>query len=433
MCAAGYSGTVPAVEIVPAGPLRAEVSVPGSKSLTNRALICAALAPGRSLLKGVSRSADTRVLVEALRALGVAVEPRPGPALSVEGRGPTSASAALSMGNAGTSLRFVTALAAAGKGEVMIDGDERMRERPIGGLVDALRGLGAEISYAGREGFPPVRIVGRGLRGGRVEVEGATSSQFLSAVLLAAPSAAGAVEARPQGALSSRGYVDMTLQVMEAFGVRPAAPWRIEPTPYRACEFRVEADAAAAGYWFAMAAATGGRVRVEALGSGCRQPEIGLLDDLAAMGAKVERGAGFTVAEGGPLRGIDADLNDRPDSVPALAAVALFAKGRTRIRNVAHLRHKESDRLAALARELGKCGARVVEHRDGLEIDPPERVGAATIETYRDHRMAMAFAVAASAAPGLRIQDPDVVGKSYPEFWTALKRAGVAVEWRSNS
>jgi 3-phosphoshikimate 1-carboxyvinyltransferase len=265
-----------------------------------------------------------------------------------------------------------------------------MRERPIGGLVDPLRELGAEIRYPGRKGFPPIEIRARWLKGGPVRVTADESSQFASALLLVG------VDVEVSAAVSAP-YIAMTRQVVREFGR----------------EFHVEPDAAAAGYWWAMAAATGGRARVRGLGPSCAQPEAALARDLERMGR--------------PLRGIDVDMNDHPDSVPALAAVALFAQGPTRVRNVRHLRFKETDRLAALARELGKCGARVVEHADGLEIDPPASVRGAEIETYGDHRMAMSFAVVGSAAPGIVIRDPDCVSKSYPGFWEDVARAGIGV------
>ncbi len=386
--------------------------VPGSKSLTNRALVIAALARGESTLVGASESDDSRHLVTALGALGFEASLD-----RVVGRGGSipATSAELAVGNAGTAFRFLTAMVCLGRGSYRLDGDPRMRERPIRGLVDALRALGAAIHYGAADGCPPLTVVAGGLRGGRVRVAGDTSSQFVSALLMAAPCASAPVELEVVDAVS-RPYIEMTIGVMASFGAQAqvaSTGWRVAAGGYRAQRYDVEADAAAAGYHFARAAVTGKAVSVEGLGAGCRQPEYRLVDDLAAMGARVVKSAGATEVAGGELRGIDVDMNDRPDSVQTLAVVALFAKGRTRIRNVRNLRVKETDRLAALARELAKCGARVVEHADGIEIEPPAVVRGAEIETYGDHRMAMSFAV----VPGATILNPEVVSKSYPGFW----------------
>ncbi|MBI2932149.1 MAG: 3-phosphoshikimate 1-carboxyvinyltransferase [Planctomycetes bacterium] len=405
------------VEIVPAGPRNIELAVPGSKSLTNRALICAALAEGESRLLNASLSDDSRLLLAALKRLGVECsvdEPRC--EVRIRGGRLPRGEARFELGNAGTSLRFLTSMLCLGQGAFVVDGSGRMRERPIGSLVDALRALGADIRYLASEGFPPIEIRARGLSGGRARVAGDQSSQFLSSLLLAAPYARGPVEVEVDGAVASRPYVDMTRQVMEAFG----------GGPYRACEFSVEGDAAAAGYWWSMAAVTRGRARILGIGAACAQPEMGWVGDLRRMGCRVEASSDWTeVSASGALCGIDAAMNDHPDSVPTLAVAALFAAGPTRVRDVRHLRFKETDRLAALARELTKLGARLVEHSDGLEIDPPVRTTPAEIETYGDHRMAMSFAVAGAAASGIVIVDPECVAKSYPSFWRDAEKAGV--------
>ena len=412
------------VALTPPPSFAADVTPPGSKSVANRALICAALADGKSRIRNFARADDTKLLILALRKLGFKIEPAAPSDLIVEGGTVTSPGADLDLGNAGTSLRFVAAIATLGSGVFTVNGDARMRERPIAGLVDALRGLGAPIGYAGVEGYPPIRIHASGLKGGRVEVDSTASSQFLSALLLVAPLARGPVDIESAGPVSSAGYVDMTRRVMSSFGGEPGKTGR-----YRATDYTVEADAASAGYWAAIAAVTGGRARVRGVRPDGTQPEAAFLEDLRRMGAKVTADEGGTVVEGGPLHGIEADMNGRPDSVPALAVTSLFANGRTRIRNVAHLRHKESDRLAALAHELGKLGARVAEHRDGLDIDPPTSVGRAEIDTHRDHRLAMAFAIAGARVEGILIRDPGVVSKSYPGFWQALAHAGVDLRW----
>jgi 3-phosphoshikimate 1-carboxyvinyltransferase len=416
------------VALIPPKSFDADVALPGSKSVANRALICAALADGMSRIRGFARADDSKLLILALRELGFSIEPAAPSDLVVAGGTVTAAEASLQFGNAGTSFRFAAAVAALGRGVYTLDGDPRLRERPMGGLVAALRTLGAKIDYGGAEGFAPIRIAASGLGGGRAEVDASASSQFLSALLLASPAARSPVELVPVGPVSSGGYVDLTRRVMEAFGVR-ASGLRVEPGRYRAADFTVEPDAASAGYWAAIAAVTGGRAFVRGVRPDGGQPEAAFLDDLRRMGARVEARPEGTLVEGGPLKGIDADLNGRPDSVPALAVTALFAEGPTRIRNVAHLRHKESDRLAALAHELGKLGARVAEHRDGLEIEPPSEVNRAEIETHRDHRLAMAFAIAGARVEGILIRDPECVSKSYPGFWQALAHAGVELRW----
>lgn len=416
MYSAGVEGSW--VALIPPKSFAADVTPPGSKSVANRALVCAALAEGKSRIRGFARADDTKVLILALRHLGFRIEPAAPSDLLVDGGGVTAKEAALNLGNAGTAYRFATAVASLGTGVFTLDGDARMRERPIGGLVAALRVLGSKIDYAGAEGFPPIRVTASGLAGGRVTVDSTASSQFLSALLLVSPLARGPVEIEHAGPVSSAGYVEMTRRVMESFG----------GAKYRGTDYTVEPDAASGGYWAAIAAVTGGRARLR----GVRlegQPESGFLDDLRRMGAKVASDNAGTTVEGGALRGIEADMNGRPDSVPALAVTALFAEGRTRIRNVAHLRHKESDRLASLAHELGKLGARVAEHRDGLDIDPPAAVKRAEIETYKDHRLAMAFAIAGARVEGIMIRDPGVVSKSYPGFWQALAHAGIELRW----
>jgi 3-phosphoshikimate 1-carboxyvinyltransferase len=409
------------VALVPPKSFDADVQPPGSKSVANRALVCAALAEGRSRIRGFARADDTKLFILALRKLGFRIEPAAPADLVVEGGNVTAKEAALDLGNAGTSLRFVTAVAALGTGAFTIDGDARMRQRPVAGLVEPLRALGSRIEYGGAEGFPPIRMTASGLSGGRVRVDSTVSSQFLSALLLVSPLARGPIEVEHAGPVSSAGYVDMTRRVMESFG-GPGGR-------YRATDFTVEPDAASAGYWAAMAAVTGGRARLRGIRPGGPQPEAAFLEDLRRMGARVEASPDGSFVEGAGLRGIDADLNGRPDSVPALAVTALFAEGATRIRNVAHLRHKESDRLAALAHELGKLGARVIEHRDGLEIEPPASVRRANVETYGDHRLAMAFAIAGARVEGILIGTPGVVSKSYPGFWQALAHAGIELRW----
>ena len=435
------------VEIQPSGPLRATIRPPGSKSLTNRALVCAALARGQSLLSGALESDDTRVMIEGLRQLGVAVEQDPGArtirVTGCDGR-PPAASADLMLGNSGTTVRFLTALATLGHGVYRLDGTPRMRQRPIQDLLDALRQLGADAVCQSGTGCPPVLVRAAGLPGGRAEVAGNISSQFLSAVLQAAPCAASKVVLSVRGELVSRPYVRMTLAVMRAFGVRmfiqdSDTEWvrshngntgYIVPAPqsYRGRSYAIEPDASAASYFFAAAAIAGGSVTVVGLDRHCLQGDIVFYDCLRQMGCEIIHGDYFhgdpqITVTGKPLHGIDVNMNAISDTVQTLAAVALFADGPTTIRNVGHIRHKETDRIAALAAELRKFGAEVEERADGLRITPKPLHGAA-IDTYDDHRMAMSMALVGLVVPGVVIRDPGCTSKTYPDFFRDLAGLG---------
>ncbi len=404
----------------------ATVRVPGSKSLTNRALVCAALASGRSRLVGWLESDDTAAMIEGLGRLGVTVE-RVGPDLFVNGTGGEFAIPLhpIDCRASGTTMRFLAACSALVRGRVTLDGVARMRERPIQDLADALSSLGVTVRTVA--GCPPITISGGRLTGGRVAVDASKSSQFLSALLMVAPLAEDEVEivAMP---ITSRPYVDLTLSVMNAFGIsvqlegndtfRVAGGQR-----YRARSYAIEPDATAATYFFAAAAVTGGRIRVEGLSAASSQSDVRFVEVLERMGCNVERGPSW-ISVRGPryLHGVDVDLNALPDSALTLAVVALFARGRTAIRNVPNLRLKETDRMAALQAELAKLGARVETTATDLIVEPPERVTPARIATYEDHRMAMSFAVAGLAVDGIVIQDPECVSKTFPGFFDELKK-----------
>jgi 3-phosphoshikimate 1-carboxyvinyltransferase len=405
------------------------VRVPGSKSLTNRALIISALAIGRSTLTGALDSDDTRVMVDSLRRLGIAVEHDPAAAtIRVEGcAGHVPArEARLFVANSGTSLRFLAAMVAAGQGVYHLDGNPRMRERPAADLIAALNRLGADARSDLGTGCPPLTIRADGLDGGYVSVRGDVSSQFLSGLLLALPYARRATTVEVEGPLVSKPYVDMTLEVMRAFGLNPSnhgyRQFNVEPGRYRGRDYAIEPDASAASYFLAAAAITGGTITIEGLGTRSIQGDMAFVDVLEHMGCRVERAETSTTITGGPLRGVDVDMNAISDTVMTLAAVSLFASGMTRIRNVGHIRHKETDRIAALAAELRKLGATVEEWPDGLVIFPPEQIPPARIATYDDHRMAMAFALVGLKAKGITILDPGCVSKTYPGFWDDLAR-----------
>lgn len=418
-------------EIHPLGsPALAQgVKVPGSKSITNRALLLAAMADGESELRRALFSDDTAHMAAALRQLGVEVQAdAAGERFRVRGCGGrmSPAAATLSAGNAGTAARFLTAFACLGNGEYVVDGSPRMRQRPIDDLAAALRQLGADIECP--SGCPPVRIRAAGLDGGAAAVSGASSSQYLSAILMVAPYARNDVELRVTDELVARPYIDMTIAVMRQFGAsverdgyrcfRVAAGQRYRPQPL----YDVEADASSAHYFWAAAALTGGRVQVDGVGSASLQGDVRFASVLEDMGAAVKWAERDVTVEGpARLRGIDVDMADISDTALTLAVIAPFADDRVRIRNVSHLRIQESDRIAAVAAELRKLGGRVKELDDGWEIEPSALHGG-DVATYDDHRIAMAFAVVGLRVPGVVILDPLCVNKTFPAYFETLER-----------
>ena len=417
------------IEIQPRGPLFATIRPPGSKSITNRALICAALAEGNSRLAGVLDSDDTRVMIDALRRLGVPLHFSPAAEL-VELRGCgghwPAKYANLFIGNSGTSIRFLTAALAAGEGLYRLDGIERMRQRPIGDLLETLRQLGACAYSEANNSCPPVVLRAAGLRGGTAAVRGDISSQFLSGLLMALPYARRDVNLHVIGTLVSQPYVAMTLRVMKSFGVEAYTAGLTQfhfpaGQRYRGCRYEIEPDASAASYFWGAAAITGGEITVTGLHRQALQGDVAFCDCLARMGCEVTyRDNNITVA-GRAKHGITVDMNAISDTVQTLGAVALFAEGATTITGVAHIRHKETDRIGDLARELRKLGATVEEFEDGLRIIPGPASGA-VIETYNDHRMAMSLALAGLRIPGVVINDPGCTAKTYPRFFADFER-----------
>ena len=398
------------------------VRPPGSKSITNRALIAAGLAVGDSTIVDPLRSDDTDAMLECIRRMGVGV--RVGDCeFRVSSRGRLRGGR-LDARASGTTARFVTAAATLAGGPSLVDGTPRMRERPIGPLVDALRALGGTVEAASGK-FPPVRVAGGGLAGGRIGIDGSGSSQFVSAVLLSAPRAEATVTLELGDVVVSKPYLDTTLEVMAAFGAE--ARWldpatiTVAPTGYQATRFPVEADASAAVYPWAAAAITGAAITVEGIDPASTQADMAALRILERMGCRVASGRrGITVSGPEVLSGIDADLNDCPDASLGLAVVAAFASVPSRFTNIANLRIKETDRLAALENELARLGARVVTGPDWISITPG-RPRPARIRTYDDHRMAMAFAVAGLVQPGIVIEDPACVAKTWPGFFGMLE------------
>ncbi len=417
------------ISIPPSGPIDGRIRPPGSKSITNRAMVCAALARGFSTLRGALQSEDTQVMIEALRRLGVAVDHEPASQIvRVAGCGGAipAAQADLYLANSGTSIRFLTVLCSLGHGTFRLDGSPRMRQRPIQDLLDALGHMGVEAVSERGTGCPPVIVRARGLPGGAARVAGNVSSQFLSGLLMSAPYARQPVELEVIGELVSKPYVDMTLSVMGAFGVSVQAEGYRRFVIPRGCYYQgrvydIEPDASAASYFFAAAAITGGRVTVEGLCRHSLQGDVAFCDCLARMGCHVESGPACLTMVGGALRGIDVDMNAISDTVQTLSAVALFAQGPTVIRGVAHIRHKETDRIGALATELRKLGAGVEERFDGLRIVPGP-VRPAEIDTYDDHRMAMSLALVGLRVPGVVIRNPGCTAKTYPGFFDDLAR-----------
>jgi 3-phosphoshikimate 1-carboxyvinyltransferase len=418
------------IEIQPAGPIHGSIRPPGSKSITNRALPCAALAAGVSTLRGALDSEDTRVMIDCLSKLGIRVESEAeGTLLRVHGCGgkiPASA-ADLFVANSGTTIRFLTALVTLGHGTYRLDGIPRMRERPIGDLIEALGQLGADVRSEMNNGCPPVIVEARGLHGATTRVRGDISSQYLSGLLLAAPYASSGFDIVVDGTLVSQPYVLMTLAVMRSFGVVVASDgltcFQIPaPRKYHGCDYAIEPDASAASYFWAAAAITGGRVTVDGLARHALQGDVAFCNCLAQMGCEVEYDKRATTVTGGKLRGVNVDMNAISDTVQTLAAVALFAEGPTTITGVRHIRHKETDRIGDLARELRKFGAIVDELPDGLRISPPAVPQPATIDTYHDHRMAMSLALVGLNVPGVIINDPACTAKTYPRYFDDLAR-----------
>ncbi len=420
---------VSALELEPVGPVRARLEAPASKSVTNRMLVCAALAEGTSLLRRPLESDDSEAMRSALRQLGAGVGDVPdGWRVWGTGGRPARPVAPLDARASGTTMRFLVAVATLAAGPVTVGGRRGLLARPVGPLVAALRRLGARLDD--HDGFPPVTTAGGGLQGGEVALDATASSQFASAVLLAAPYAAAAVTLHA-GGLGAPGYVELTAEVMRRFGASvqrlDRSTWRVRAgAAYQAVEAEVDYDASAAAHLFALAAATGGTVTVTNARGRCTQPDARLPELLAAMGAVVTR-EGLAVTVRGPdtLAPLDADLGPMPDQVTTVAALAALAPGRSRLRNVAVARGHETDRLGALATELAKLGVEVEELPDGLAVHGGHARGPALLRTHDDHRLAMAFAALAARVPGVAIEDPGCVAKTYPAFWEDLARAGL--------
>jgi 3-phosphoshikimate 1-carboxyvinyltransferase len=411
------------LELKPAHRAAGSVRLPGSKSISNRVLLLAGLARGETEIGGLLDADDTRVMREALAKLGVSFS---GNSLKgVAGPFPVK-QAELFLGNAGTALRPLTAALAFSGGEYRLSGVPRMHERPIGDLVDALRGIGARVDYTGREGFPPLAVHPGKISLDRLRVRGDVSSQFLTALLMALPLSGKAARVEVQGELISKPYVEITLNVMQRFGVQVRRTgWRYFDVP--AAEYRspgkiyVEGDASSASYFLAAGVLGGGPVRVEGVGRGSIQGDVRFTEVLERMGAKVSMGEDWIeAAGGGTLKAVDMDMNHIPDAAMTAAVLALFADGPSTLRNIASWRVKETDRLGAMATELRKLGAQVEEGADFLKINPGKLRPDVAIDTYDDHRMAMSFSLAALGGVPVRINDPQCVAKTFPAYFEAF-------------
>ena len=416
------------VEIKPLEHLDATVRIPGSKSYTQRAMVIASLAEGESLLRGALLSEDTRLLAEALRDLGAGVRTE-GSDMIICGNGgkPVRPPREIRLGNNGTAIRLLAGAVSLGEGPFVLTGDRRLRERPLKPLLSALTALGIEARTEGERGYPPVTIRGGGLRGGEVVLRNIESSQFVSTLLIAAPFAAGDITIVLQGRVPSLPYVALTVETMGAFGAAVlsdgAERYSVKSGQrYTGREYRIEGDVSSASYFLLAAALLKGRIRVENINPRTAQGDIAFLTILERLGNTILRGEHHVEVRGGelPAGEMDFDLGEVPDIVPTLAVLCALRPGRSVIRNVAHLRLKESDRLAALAIELRKTGITVEELADGLVIHGGRPRGA-RIETYNDHRIAMGFAVLGLAVPGMEIEGENCVGKSFPGFWQTLE------------
>ncbi len=415
------------VKVRPVRKLETQLHVPGSKSYTLRGMVAGALAQGETVLTNAILCEDTEVMARALALLGVKMRYEEG-AFYIQGAEGNikNPQRPLEMRNSGAPLRFLVALIALGEGSYVITGDERMRHRPIQDLLDALGDWGVRGHTLYLDGFPPLVIEAGGIKGGKARLRGNNSSQFLSALLLVAPYAQAEAEIEVLGKLVSRPYVELTLEVMDAFGVKVRRGgyrhFQIPPSDgYKGREYPIEGDWSSASYFFAAAAITPGRVRVLGLNPHSSQGDRGLLPILQQMGCKVEIGDGWVEVEGGELQSLEVDTSDMPDLVPTLAIIAPFAQGETIIRGAPHLRIKESDRIRTLTNELSKLGVKVREMDDGLVIKGG-RPRAGRIDSRGDHRIAMAFGIMGLVIPGIEIEGERSVEKSYPSFWKELER-----------
>ena len=415
----------------PISKIDGEINLPGSKSLSNRALLLAALAEGTTKITNLLESDDTRHMLNALKQLGInytlSEDKKECSIVGNAGALHCDTAQELFLGNAGTAMRPLCAALCLGEGSYLLTGEPRMKERPIGHLVDALRQAGADISYIENEGYPPLQIEAGGLKGGEVSIDGAISSQFLTALLMAAPMAKNDMHITIIGELVSKPYIDITLHIMQAFGVEVEnndyKTFTVKAgQTYKAVEsFMVEGDASSASYFLAAAAIKGGTVKVTGIGRNTIQGDVQFVDVLEIMGARVEWGDTYISVTRDALNAIDMDFNHIPDAAMTIATMALFCEGTTTLRNIYNWRVKETDRLYAMATELRKVGAEVEEGEDYLKITSPKVLKHAAIDTYDDHRMAMCFSLLALDPVSVTINEPECTAKTFPTYFDVLE------------
>jgi 3-phosphoshikimate 1-carboxyvinyltransferase len=422
------------ITLAPIKNISGEVTLPGSKSLSNRALLLSSLAQGKTTLTNLLRSDDTERMIVALRQLGVTIKLNESWSECIvtgnDGLFSKPNEHSFFLGNAGTAIRPLTCILALIPGEYKIDGDQYMRERPIEHLGDALIALGADVQYLEKQGYPPLLVSGGNIKGGNVEIQGNISSQFLTSLLLSLPLAQNNSDIKVIGEQVSKPYLKITLDIMEQFGVQashenyqsfhiPGRQQYQSPGSYL-----IEGDASSASYFFG-AAAIGGKIRVTGIGENSVQGDVAFVDVMEQMGATVTKSDDWIEVSKGFLKGIDIDLNHIPDAAMTVATVALFARGQTRIRNIYNWRVKETDRMYAMATELRKLGATVETGDDYIVIDPPETLNSVSIDTYGDHRIAMAFSLAALGGQDITINDPGCTRKTFPDFFEVLKSVSI--------
>jgi 3-phosphoshikimate 1-carboxyvinyltransferase len=416
-----------------ANPVNAAVNVPGSKSFTNRALLIASLAQGRTTLTGVSDANDSLLLINIIKQLGIGITISEN-TISIEGTGGKliEFTGKINVGDSGTVMRFLTALCCLIPGEIILEGSARMHQRPIKGLVDALQSLGAQITYLGEDGYPPLKIKGGNLIGGKVEIDGSQSSQFISALLMISPFLKSDLEIILKKEIASASYIEMTISTMKQFGVNVEAnsgKYSIKVgSGYSPTNNAIEGDASSASYFCALAAITQSTIRVNNISPSSLQGDVKFAGLLEQMGCKVTRGENYIEVTGGKeLKGISVDMKNMQDVAQTMAVVAAFAKGDTIITGLKNLEIKETQRLTALQKELLRMGIKSTIGADHIMIKGGLPHGA-LIRTSNDHRMAMAFAVAGGKIPGMQIESPEVVGKSFPEFWQKLGETCIKIE-----
>jgi 3-phosphoshikimate 1-carboxyvinyltransferase len=412
------------IEIRPVESISATVDIPASKSYTNRALLIAALADGECRIENPLFSDDTHYMSEALIRFGIPVEREAGKAFVVSGTGGkvTAPAEEVFVGNAGTTMRFLTTFSTLADGITWLNGDKRMQERPIGDLLDCLQQMQVRAESVRGNQCPPLSIHGGQVPGGEVRLAGNKSSQYLTSILLSAPYFSNDTTIHIQGDLTSKSYADITLDIMRAFGVRVENEnyqrFRVSAGQhYKARDYKVEGDWSSASYFLAAAAVTGGEIALTGLNPESVQGDAQFLDVLGQMGCEIDKTQEKIRLKGNPMRGITINMNSMPDAVQTLAVTALFAEGETVITGIGNLRIKETDRIQALATELSRLGAEVDSGEDFLAIRPGKKLTGAEVETYDDHRMAMSFALAGLKIPGVKIKNPKCVEKSFPDFF----------------